>query len=99
MQLSVVAYAGYFTSRPTSKGWIRSSTSFLQAARQLEILASKGNAPLSATSTSSLGPLHITAITPGAQIFKQIRLAKTSSESSELASAMLALMCKALMQV
>jgi hypothetical protein len=42
---SVVACAGYFTSRPTSKGWIRSSTSFLQAARQLEILTSKGNAP------------------------------------------------------
>ena len=34
--------AGYFTSRPTSKGWIRSSTSFLQAARQLEILTSAG---------------------------------------------------------
>ena len=35
--------AGYFTSRPTSKGWIRSSTSFLQAARHLEVLASQGN--------------------------------------------------------
>ena len=30
--------AGYFTSRPTSKGWIRSSTSYLNAARQLESL-------------------------------------------------------------
>jgi hypothetical protein len=28
--------AGYFTSRPASKGFIRSATSFLQAARQLE---------------------------------------------------------------
>ena len=68
LRAPVVAYAGYFTSRPTSKGWIRSSTSFLQAARQLEILASKGNAPLSAISTSGLGLLHICAITPGVQI-------------------------------
>lgn len=28
--------AGYFTSRPASKGYIRSATSYLQAARQLE---------------------------------------------------------------
>lgn len=31
--------SGYFTSRPTSKGYIRSATSYLQAARQLEVLA------------------------------------------------------------
>ena len=31
--------AGYFTSRPTSKGFIREGTAFLQAARQLELLA------------------------------------------------------------
>lgn len=31
--------AGYFTSRPTSKGFIRSATSYLQAARQLEAFA------------------------------------------------------------
>lgn len=29
-------WTGYFTSRPTSKGYIRKLTSFLQAARQLE---------------------------------------------------------------
>lgn len=29
-------WTGYFTSRPTSKGLVRSATSFLQAARQLE---------------------------------------------------------------
>ena len=28
--------AGYFSSRPTSKAYIRSATSYLQAARQLE---------------------------------------------------------------
>ncbi len=32
------AHAGYFTSRPTSKGYVRTCTSFLQAARQLEVL-------------------------------------------------------------
>ena len=31
-------YTGYFTSRPTSKGYIRAGTSYLQAARQLELL-------------------------------------------------------------
>ena len=30
--------AGYFTSRATSKGWIREATAYLQAARQLELL-------------------------------------------------------------
>lgn len=30
--------AGYFTSRPTSKGYVRTCTAFLQAARQLEVL-------------------------------------------------------------
>ena len=34
-----MACAGYFTSRPTSKGFIREGTAFLQAARQLELLA------------------------------------------------------------
>jgi hypothetical protein len=29
---------GYFTTRPTSKAYIRSSTAFLQAARQVEVL-------------------------------------------------------------
>lgn len=29
---------GYFTSRATSKGWIREATAYLQAARQLEVL-------------------------------------------------------------
>ena len=28
--------AGYFTSRPTAKGYIRSNSAYLQAARQLE---------------------------------------------------------------
>ncbi|BDA45668.1 Lysosomal alpha-mannosidase [Coccomyxa sp. Obi] len=31
-------WTGYFTSRPTSKGYVRTCTSFLQAARQLEVL-------------------------------------------------------------
>lgn len=31
--------AGYFTSRPTSKGYIRAASAFLQAARQLQVLA------------------------------------------------------------
>ena len=30
--------AGYFTSRPAAKGYIRSSSAYLQAARQLEVL-------------------------------------------------------------
>jgi len=34
----VTLAAGYFTSRATSKGWIREATSYLQAARQLEVL-------------------------------------------------------------
>lgn len=29
-------WTGYFTSRPTSKGFIKQATSYLQAARQLE---------------------------------------------------------------
>ena len=32
-----VGVAGYFTSRATSKGWIREATAYLQAARQLEV--------------------------------------------------------------
>lgn len=31
-------YAGYFTSRPAAKGYIRRATAFLQAARQLQAL-------------------------------------------------------------
>ncbi|KAL3141201.1 hypothetical protein ABBQ38_003541 [Trebouxia sp. C0009 RCD-2024] len=34
----VCYWTGYFTSRATSKGWIREATSYLQAARQLEVL-------------------------------------------------------------
>ena len=30
--------AGYFTSRPAAKAYIRSSSAYLQAARQLEVL-------------------------------------------------------------
>lgn len=38
--------AGYFTSRATSKGWIREATAYLQAARQLEVLtASQADSP------------------------------------------------------
>lgn len=36
LTLPLLSCAGYFTSRPTSKGYIRSATSYLQAARQLE---------------------------------------------------------------
>lgn len=32
-------WTGYFTSRPTSKGYIRAATAYLQAARQLQVLA------------------------------------------------------------
>ncbi len=38
MILLVPLAAGYFTSRATSKGWIREATAYLQAARQLEVL-------------------------------------------------------------
>lgn len=34
--LPALLLSGYFTSRPTSKGYIRHATSYLQAARQLE---------------------------------------------------------------
>lgn len=34
----VCYWTGYFTSRATSKGWIREATAYLQAARQLEVL-------------------------------------------------------------
>jgi len=33
---------GYYTSRPTSKGFIRASTAHLQAARQLQLLSGLG---------------------------------------------------------
>ena len=40
------ALAGYFTSRPASKGWIREATAYLQAARQLEVFTKpQGKAP------------------------------------------------------
>ena len=37
-------HAGYFTSRPTSKGWIREATSYLQAARVLHLMTLGSNA-------------------------------------------------------
>ena len=58
-------FPGYFTSRPNSKAWIRSSTSFLQAVRQLEFLTpltlaqhSSGHLPSSNPSADSLQELH-----------------------------------------
>lgn len=51
--------AGYFTSRAASKGWIRSSTSFLQAVRQLEVLSrfASGVADVSRQGSDKLNPL------------------------------------------
>ena len=46
--------AGYFTSRATSKGWIREATAYLQAARQLEVLTGAA-APTDRTSAQSQG--------------------------------------------
>ena len=36
IQCVLLCCAGYFTSRPASKAYIRSATAYLQAARQLE---------------------------------------------------------------
>ncbi|KAK9786492.1 hypothetical protein WJX73_000911 [Symbiochloris irregularis] len=47
-------WTGYFTSRPTSKAWIRSSTSFLQAVRQLEFLTPLTLSQLKPASTSDV---------------------------------------------
>ena len=44
--------AGYFTSRATSKGWIREATAYLQAARQLEVLTGAA-APVHRTTAQS----------------------------------------------
>ena len=38
-------WAGYFTSRPAFKGYVRESSAVLQAARQLQVLAGGGNTP------------------------------------------------------
>ena len=46
--------AGYFTSRATSKGWIREATAYLQAARQLEVLTGAA-APTDRASAQSQG--------------------------------------------
>ena len=46
--------AGYFTSRATSKGWIREATAYLQAARQLEVLTGAAP-PTDKTSAQSQG--------------------------------------------
>lgn len=46
--------AGYFTSRATSKGWIREATAYLQAARQLEVLTGAA-APTDRTNAQSQG--------------------------------------------
>ena len=46
--------AGYFTSRATSKGWIREATAYLQAARQLEVLTGAA-APVDRTTAQSQG--------------------------------------------
>lgn len=52
-QISGMA-AGYFTSRATSKGWIREATAYLQAARQLEVLTGAA-APTDRTTAQSQG--------------------------------------------
>ena len=57
---------GYFTSRPTSKGYIRKATSFLQAARQIEALvgeSSSHTAPLCYLEESVALAQHHDAIT------------------------------------
>lgn len=45
-------YAGYFTSRPTSKGYIRQATAYLAAARQLQALVSLESTPTAAATAS-----------------------------------------------
>ena len=64
IQLSL--HAGYFTSRPTSKGWIRTSTSFLQAVRQLELLAPAHGTP-AAPGTTHESPL----VGPGSDVLEE----------------------------
>ena len=64
---------GYFTSRPTSKGWIRSSTAFLQAVRQLEVLT----------------PRHASRGGPGAPPGASSPLVGTGSDALEEAIALL----------
>ncbi|KAL3162416.1 hypothetical protein ABBQ32_010087 [Trebouxia sp. C0010 RCD-2024] len=49
----VCYWTGYFTSRATSKGWIREATSYLQATRQLEVLT--GAAPTDRTTAQLQG--------------------------------------------
>ncbi len=39
MDMGGVFLAGYFTTRPASKAYIRGATSYLQVARQVEVLA------------------------------------------------------------
>lgn len=47
-------HAGYFTSRPASKGWIREASAYLQAARQLEVFTKTlAKAPSKANDSSS----------------------------------------------
>ncbi len=99
LRAPLVAAAGYFTSRPTSKGWIRSSTSFLQAARQLEILSFKGEALVSAIFPSSLGSSVLVPSSLAFVAVKEIRPAKTRSEGPEMASAVMVTMGEAQMQV
>ncbi|KAK9903926.1 hypothetical protein WJX75_000663 [Coccomyxa subellipsoidea] len=47
-------WTGYFTTRPTSKGYVRTCTSFLQAARQLDVLGKAARAARSAVNTAQL---------------------------------------------
>lgn len=46
LTVGLCADVGYFTTRPTSKGYIRSSTAFLQAARQLDVLGAAASRSL-----------------------------------------------------
>ncbi|DBB01101.1 hypothetical protein WJX77_006941 [Trebouxia sp. C0004] len=50
----VCYWTGYFTSRATSKGWIREATAYLQAARQLEVLTQPQHSSAKSPNTDSL---------------------------------------------
>jgi hypothetical protein len=54
-------HAGYFTSRPTQKGYIRELSSYLQAARQLLVLAALHSPPPSAVLPSSIDQSEVDA--------------------------------------
>ncbi|KAK9842267.1 hypothetical protein WJX81_003590 [Elliptochloris bilobata] len=56
-------WTGYFTSRPTSKRFIREGTAFLQAARQLELLAPP--AERGGSQTLTINPGQTASLTGG----------------------------------